>query len=376
MKLVLVEELESGMTLAEDVFASEDSVSPIIRGGIVLTDYVIAHMKRRGIRSVYVERTGENEDEDAEEPQSPPALDPALQKEALTSIEELFLTAGQKDGPLVSAQTVQHLDSVVHRLVDSLVTVEKTLVNITDLKSFDDYTYHHSLSVAVLAIAMGQYLGMSEVELNRLGTSAILHDIGKTAIPIDLIRKSSKLSPQEFDLIKTHSSAGYNYLTKNNIGDVEIWQGVLCHHERIDGSGYPGNLRGIDIPKWSRIISVADVYDALTSFRPYRRPMQPADAIEYIMGGTGSAFDFDMVTALVRKVDLYPVGSRVELSNGHTAMVMDNDNQMRPIVCLESNGDLVDLYRDRRYLSVVINRLVLDTADTYAAAPAASLPLE
>lgn len=356
LKLVLVEELQSGMTLAADVYSSEDSISPIIRSGIVLTSYVINHLKRRGISSVYIE--SDEVEEVAREPKSPPALDPVLQKEALSNIEEIFLSAANRD-MAPSVQIIQHLETVVEKLVDSLLSEEKALVNINDLKSFDDYTYHHSLSVAVLSIAMGQHLGYSGPELNRLGTSAIMHDIGKTAIPVEIIRKAAKLTPEEFDLIKTHSTEGYNYLTKNHVGDVQIWEGVLYHHERIDGSGYPSGLRGIDIPKWSRIISVADVYDALTSNRPYRRPMQPADAIEYIMGGTGSAFDFDMVTALMRKVDLYPVGSKVELSNGHTALVVDNDNQMRPIVRL-GNGDTVDLYRDRHYLSVVVKRVVAE----------------
>lgn len=358
MKLVLLEELESGMTLATDVFASEDSVSPVIRKGIVLTDYVIARLRRRCISSVHIEADDPGENEGGEEPKSSPTLDPALQKEALQNIEDIFLSASAKD-TAPSVQIIQHLDTVVEQLVDSLASEEKALVNINDLKSFDDYTYHHSLSVAVLSIAMGQHLGYTGAELRRLGTSAIMHDIGKTAIPVELIRKAAKLTPQEFDLIKTHSTAGYNYLAKNHVGDVDIWQGVLYHHERIDGSGYPSGLRCIDIPKWSRIISVADVYDALTSNRPYRRPMQPADAIEYIMGGTGSAFDFDMVTALVRKVDLYPIGSEVELSDGTAGTVVNNGNQMRPIVRLY-DGTLVDLYRDRSYLSVVIKRVVND----------------
>lgn len=358
VKLVLAEELETGMTLAQDIFLSQDDVSPFVRRGIVLTEYVIRQIKKRGITNIYIQ--SDEPEEEMRQPASATVIDSALKQDALDKLEDIFTDAiiSEKDIHTSSAQVITQLDSVVDKLVESLLTEKAALVNINDLKSYDDYTYHHSLSVAVLSIAIGQYLGYDNPTLHRMGMSAIMHDIGKTAIPVEIIRKTARLTDEEFDLIKTHSAAGYDYLRRCKLGDGEVLRAVLHHHEKMDGSGYPKGIKGPEIPEWSRIITVADVYDALTSNRPYRRPMEPADAIEYIMGGAGTAFDFDMVTALVKKVDLYPIGSDIELSDGRVAKVVDNENQMRPVVQLENSGEFLDLYRDRKCLSIVIKRVL------------------
>lgn len=354
----MAEELTSGMVLAQDLFLSEYDSSPFISRGILLSDYVIDKIRKRGFRNVYVEGTGQEQAGGPYKPSSAPVLAPELRDEALDTLEDAFNTFGQEDFHEATKRIVQRVDTVVDKMVGYLRGDNNTLVNINDLKSYDDYTFHHSLSVAVLAVAIGQRLGYSGEELNRLGVCALMHDIGKTAIPVEIIRKASKLDLGEMSLIKTHSTAGYEYLKKAGIGDDEIWLAVLSHHEKMDGTGYPQGLKGEEIPPWSRIISVADVYDALTSNRPYRRPMEPADAIEYIMGGAGSSFDFDVVQALVRKIDLYPVGSVVELSDGRMAEVVNNENQMRPVIRLQEESRELDLYRDRSCLSLVIRRVV------------------
>ncbi len=358
VRLMLTEELESGMVLAQDLFLSEYDSSPFISRGILLSDYVIDKIRKRGFRNVYIEGTGEEKTQEKHQFNSAPVLAPELRDEALDTLEDVFNTFSQENFHESTKQIVQRVDTVVDKMVGYLRNDSNTLVNINDLKSYDDYTFHHSLSVAVLAVAIGQRLGFSSEQLNRLGMCAMMHDIGKTAIPVEIIRKASKLDMGEMSLIKTHSTAGFEYLKKAGVGDEELWQAVLGHHEKMDGTGYPQGLKGEEIPLWSRIISVADVYDALTSNRPYRRPMEPADAIEYIMGGAGSSFDFDVVQALVRKIDLYPIGSVVELSDGRMAEVIDNENQMRPVIRLQKDGRELDLYRDRQCLSLVIRRVV------------------
>ncbi len=353
----MAEELQSGMRLARDLFLSEYDTSPFISKGIVLNQYVIDKIRERGFSNIYVE-------EDAQKASRPaassalPVLEPEVRDEALEVLEEIFCGLDNAEGHQAVATLVLRVENVVDKMVDSILSERNTLVNINDLKSYDDYTYHHSLSVAVLSLAMGQSLGYPAANLKRLGFCAMMHDVGKTAIPVEIIRKNAHLDQNEMSLMKTHSVAGYSYLVEAGVGDEEIWNGVLSHHEKMDGTGYPSGLRGKEIPEWSRIISVADVYDALTSNRPYRKPMEPAEAIEYIMGGTGSSFDIDMVYALLKKVDLYPLGSRVELSDGRLAVVVNNENQMRPTIRLEDGGEAIDLFRDRHYLSLVIKRVV------------------
>lgn len=363
MKMVLAEELKDGMQLAQDIFLNDDSASPFVSKGIILNDYVIKRLRKTGVRNVYVADQNPFATGTAgagHKPASRPALPEKLRNEALYSLENVFnsISLEGEDMKAAAQQAVKQLDSVVDQMVASMGDESGTLININDLKSYDDYTYHHSLSVAVLSIAIGRYLHFNNKELKRLGLSAMMHDIGKTAIPVELIRKTSRLDPQEFDLIKTHSVEGYNSLSNTHLGDEELWRAVLYHHEKLDGTGYPKGMRGRQIPLFSRIISVADVYDALTSNRPYRKPMEPADALEYIMGGTGTAFEFDMVEALVRKIDPYPVGSRIELSDGRVAEVLDNENQMRPVIRMEGSGDILDLFRDRSCLCLVVRRVV------------------
>lgn len=292
-----------------------------------------------------------------------PTVAPGLRDDALAQLEGLFsaITADRQTGGGRNYHpAVTKLDSVVGRLVGSLIAEPDTLVNISNLRSFDDYTYHHSVAVAVLAMGIGQYMGLSAPQLRRLGLCAIMHDIGKTAIPLELLHKPARLSDAEYALIKTHSAEGYRRLLYNTIGDEELWRGVLHHHERIDGTGYPRGLRGNNIPLWSRIITAADVYDALTSQRSYRTPMAPSEAIEYLMGGVGTAFDYDVVESLVRKVDLYPLGSRVELSDGRTAEVIDGEHPLRPVVRILGTDEILDLYGDRHLLNVVIRRLLVE----------------
>jgi HD-GYP domain-containing protein (c-di-GMP phosphodiesterase class II) len=130
------------------------------------------------------------------------------------------------------------------------------------------------------------------------------------------------------------------------------------HHEKVDGSGYPYGLKGDEIMLPGRIIAVADVYDALTSYRPYRTPMQPAEAVEYIMGNIGVQFDYDVVIAFLHKLELYPVGGFILLSNGKSAVVLDNQNSLRPIVRLLDTGDILDLFTDRKCLSLTITKSI------------------
>ncbi|MDL2327190.1 HD-GYP domain-containing protein [Ruminococcaceae bacterium OttesenSCG-928-A11] len=371
MKFLSVDRLNAGMVLAQDVFLDSNPTQAYLRRGIRLSAEVIERLTVLGVSRVAVR-------DEAAAPATP-AIPPRLLQTARSSIIAPKPTVDHKlrDNTLDSLHTVfsdiwindngfrgepdslDDVNSMVEKLVGTIMRDRAALVNINDLKSFDDYTYHHSLSVAVLSIGIGQQMGISTRQLNKLGLAAIMHDIGKTAVPIEIIRKPSKLTDSEFALMKYHSKAGSSYLIGSSIGDEWLWGAVLGHHEKLDGTGYPNGLKGEQIPLWSRIISVADVYDALTSHRPYRQPMPATEALEYIMGGVGTAFDYDVVQALVRKVAPYPVGSCVELSDGSYGLVVAVTHPARPVVEILGRGDIVDLQEDRQYLNVLIRRQVM-----------------
>jgi len=280
-------------------------------------------------------------------PEIDPVINDELRVEAIGSIKKMFDVFG-KSGEAGTSMTTAHLavkevDLVVDRLIEALSDETYSLVHIEGLRSYDEYTYHHSLSVAVLAIAIGQSIGFSDKELRLLGRAAMMHDIGKVNTPLELINKPGKLTDSEFKTVKNHASDGYKYLALEEVGDENFRKAVLCHHERLDGSGYPNKLSGDDIPFMSRIIAVADVYDAVTSYRSYRKPMSPSDAMELVMSEVGRAFDYNVVIAFIKKIDFYPLNTCVELSNGKLGVVIDNSHTLRPILRMLESGDIVDL---------------------------------
>ena len=357
MRQLSIEELTEGMVLEQDIFGPESVRVPLLTKDTVLTRHQIDMLKSQGIVSAYVF--------DGQEPAQiivpPPRsiLTPQLREGALQNITDLFDFFKQevRDRHQVLG-IIKQMDTLVDQLVHNLQVDKNAQVHITDLKSYDEYTYHHSLSVAVLSIAMGQALGLTKRQLHELGKCAMMHDIGKTAIPLEIINKPTLLNKEEFDIIKRHSPEGYQYLNKYNVSDPVLLSAVLFHHEKYDGSGYPYGLKGDKIPLFSRIIAVADVYDALTSHRPYRLPESPSEAVEFIMGNAGLAFDYSIICAMLKKLELYPVGSEVLLSNGQKALVLDNKNPLRPMLKLRETGVVLDLNRDVKYLNLTIKSIM------------------
>jgi HD-GYP domain-containing protein (c-di-GMP phosphodiesterase class II) len=252
-------------------------------------------------------------------------------------------------------------------MVEEILQNSKTMVNIVDLRTYDDYTYSHSLNVSVLSVVMGTMLGLKKKQLNDLAVSALVHDIGKVFIDKNIVNKPAKLTAEEFLEMKKHSEKGYQYLKEHSRFSKIILHGVLEHHEQYKGEGYPGGLQGDAICLFGRIICVADVYDALTSDRPYRRAMIPSDAIEYIMGGYETMFDPMIVDVFIKKVAAYPVGTCVALSNGQTGIVIKNNEGfgLRPVIRIIENAvltdqviDLMSYDNDNDILNLTIREIV------------------
>lgn len=343
MLYVPLARLKVGEPLNGDIYHFSTSTLALIRKGQIVTPEMIEHMKHFGNKGVYMTEPGS-----VELPETPPPMvSPELRGRLLYVIQSVF---EKKD-----FTPNDELRRASMELVDAITTRGDVLVNIADLKNYDDYTYRHSLSVAILSVAIGVQMKLSTFELNQLSLCALLHDIGKTGVPWELINKPAHLTDEEFDVVKKHSSLGLAYLRRHDFTDPLICDGVISHHERYDGSGYPNHLRGCDIPLFGRIISVADVFDALTSNRPYREPVSPADAAEYIMGNGNVAFDYQVVQAFLSMMEFYPVGSFVRLSNGELAVVLENVQPLRPTVQMaEPPYDILDLFHESEFRNITI----------------------
>ncbi|MDR0490473.1 MAG: HD-GYP domain-containing protein [Oscillospiraceae bacterium] len=360
MKRVKTSELREGMIARESVFVP-DSIVPIVHEDTVLNSHILDLFSLHGITSVFANDPCEADTEIL--PEVKPIIDEKLRDEALGSIRRMFtiVKAGTSEENMTTAyQAVKEIGDVVDELVDALSAEVSDLVHITGIKSYDDYTYHHSLSVAVLSIAIARSLDLSDEDQKDIGRSAMLHDIGKTLLPVELINKPGKLTDSEFEIIKTHPILGFDYLIGLNVVSESILSGVLLHHAKLDGTGYPPRKKRDALPFYSRIIAIADVYDAITSYRSYRKPMPPADALELIMGEPG--FDCDIVRAFIEKLEPYPINTRVELSNKKRGIVLEYSNPRRPVIQIRDSGALVDLM-DWKNLNLVITGVEFENSE-------------
>ncbi len=331
--------------IKEDSFLAHDLIGKdgrhLLRKGVVLNKSLIKRIEDNGIYTVYInDEYSDNEIEDV--------LKPELRNTAVKSIKDTFVhfqkynkflkendkTLKGKQAIKIREQYMQSLSNISKEIVEEILYNKNVMINLVDIKSLDTYTYQHSVNVAVLSLVLGIELRLNKNELYDLCIGAMLHDLGKVFIPREIIFKKGPLNDEEFETIKTHPSKGYEYLKQNYNLPSSAKIIAYQHHEQLDGLGYPKGYKSEQINKLAKIVTIADVYDAMTSDRPYRRAIPPNDALEYIMGGAGRLFDFKMAQTFVRKIIPYPVGSLVKLSNGDVAVVekVNINYPMRPKV--------------------------------------------
>ncbi len=220
-------------------------------------------------------------------------------------------------------------EPLVDNFIESVLRNETAAVALFKLRGFDEYTYTHSINVSLLAVLLGRHVGLSKAELLELGLAGMYHDVGKARIPTHILNKPGKLSASEFRIMKTHPLEGYKVMAAQPGQNPEILRAVLEHHERNDGSGYPRGLTGDKVSQFSRIISVVDVYDALTSRRVYKDALAPAKALGMMYLWAERDFPRQAIESFIRCIGVYPVGSFVRLSGGEYGIVAAS-NLMRP----------------------------------------------
>jgi HD-GYP domain-containing protein (c-di-GMP phosphodiesterase class II) len=228
---------------------------------------------------------------------------------------------------------------VARMLVDEVVSQRDVVIGLVDIKSLRDYTYAHSVQVALIATTAGKVLGFNKKELLDLGIGALLHDVGKTVVPDYVWSKTEQLTTEEWEQVKMHSVAGFEFIRRTEVGLMPAHV-AFQHHERWNGTGYPRGLKGEQIIKLARVCAVADVFDAITSDRPYKAALHPSNALEFIAKGSGTLFEPSSVDAVRAVVAPYPVATNVRLSTGDIAVV-------KKINTLELDRPVVVVIKDR-----------------------------
>ncbi|HHW08304.1 MAG TPA: HD-GYP domain-containing protein [Clostridia bacterium] len=325
MYRIPVDALQPGMKIARAVFTSDGHV--LINQGVVLKQSYINHLRRFGIASVYVE------DALALDLAAEDVIDEATRIEAVKTVRDFFVSSRQNGSGRCLIST-RKLEETVNHIIEDLLSQRNLMVNLQDIRAMDDYTFGHSVNVCVLSLVAGIGLGFSRTQLMHLGMGALMHDIGKLKIPPSIMNKPGKLTDEEFAVMKQHTTFGYELLRHEvSLLTAHI---ALEHHERFDGAGYPNRISGNDIHLFSRICSVADVFDALTADRVYRKAYPPHEAYEYLAASGGSQFDYHVVNAFLRNVAAYPTGTWVELNTREIGVVVETKPGFatRPLVRL------------------------------------------
>ena len=355
MRYVASQHLEEGMFLAKSLYSKRGRI--LLREGRVITDNIIKRLSAMSYPGVYIN------DKLSEGIEIKDVISEDLRHSASVAVGHLL--NGLETGSVATLDRDMHqITQMLNQIVDEIMQEPAAIVNLIDLKEFDAYTHQHSVNVCVLACIIGAVHGLSRDEMYNLALAGILHDIGKIFVGKGILNKPGKLDPEEFEVVKTHSALGSELVFEKCDFAPSVSTAILHHHERFDGNGYPLRKSGDDIVLYGQIIAIADVYDAFTSKRPHREAALPSEAYEYIMGNSGQAFSPALVDVFSKKIAPYPVGIRVELSNGLAGIVFSNRGGAltRPVIRIEpppgeSEPVFVDL-SDAAFSNVTIRKVL------------------
>ncbi len=248
-----------------------------------------------------------------------------------------------------AALDVPQLEHVVDPLVDSVLRNSDAMAWLMRIREKDEYVYQHSIGSSVWAVVFGRHLGFDKETLNAVGLGGMLLDIGKTRIPVELLRKAGPLTEDEMNIMYKHVEYGLEILQESGNTDARIEIMLATHHERFDGTGYPNGMKETHIPVLGRVAGIVDCYDAMVSKRPYAETQSTFDAMRQLQSMAKGKFQKEMVDQFVQAVGMFPTGSLVELNTGAVAVVTAQNNyqRLRPevMVILDEDKNLCDDFK-------------------------------
>ena len=350
MRYIPTSRLEPGMALGHDIYDGAGRL--LLAKHLLLTSEYISNLEFLGFAGIYIDDAFTSGIEIQQ------VLSPQVKSQALRVVHDLFaFDDTQGDLPVEEVK----VRAMVQQVVEEILCNGDVMCNMMDIKNFDDYIYYHSINVGMVSVMIGSRYGLNQKQLNLLATAGLLHDVGKRFVDMDIICGTWPLTGEARETWKNHPHYGVDYLKKHFDFPSLVYTGILEHHEWYNGSGYPYGKSGNEIPLFARIIKLADCYDALISKRPSRDAQTPSDALEYLMAGTGSEFDPQLVEIFTRKLAVYPQGCEVELSDGRRGVVAKNFENfpLRPLIKLFDTGELLNLRDDQDSRHITVGRVLV-----------------
>ncbi len=330
MRKIALDSAEPGMVLAKDIYGETGQV--LLKADVKIKAKYIEYLRLAGIESLYI-HDSRIEDVQVEDP-----ITEKTRHEARMMVKDIAL------GLEPSGSTVKITNSInigdreilntVNKIIDELLESKDAVVQLVDIRTKNNYLFAHSVNCAVLATLVAIKMNFKHKELRWIATGALFHDLGMIGVSDQIFQKPTQLTVEEYAIIKEHPLHSYNILKTTEVFDARAGAVVLQHHERFHGQGYPKGLKGDEISPLAQITGLADVFDALTSERPYRKAFKPHEAVEMLISWGEEMFDLSILQHFLSAVAAYPVGSHVLLSNGDSGLVVANNPgfTLRPVI--------------------------------------------
>ncbi len=356
MILKAINQVQSQDVLGKPLFLQNGSL--LAAAGIKLTNRMIERIRRLGIDHIYVE------DAHTQDIVPEDVVSEETRREAVSAVRRTMLQmvdTSSMRSRAASYEVGTAFRNVFNNILKEISGRDQVMINLTSMNTTDGYLFHHSVNVAILAGIIGMAMGYNRSQLEELGIGALLFDIGMIQVEQQVWNKKDGLTDEDRKRIEQHTQLGFDLL--RNRFDIPLLSAHCAyqHHERYDGLGYPRQLKGQEIHEYAQLVSISDVYDALTSVRPYRKRLRPAEAIEYLFGSGNGQFELALVQRFTEHICIYPVSTTIMLSTGQIGVVSANHkgNVQRPTVrVLRDEGGLelkspyeIDL---RKHLNVTI----------------------
>ena len=350
MRYLPTSKLTPGMALGQNIYDGSGRV--LLEKHLLLTEEAISNLEFMGFPGIYID------DDFTRGIEIQQVLNPQVRSQALKVIHDLFSFDYEANIPPVAEIK---LKKTIESVVEDILNNGDIMLNVLDIKNYNDYIFFHSVNVAMLSVIVGARYGLEKKQLFQLTTAAMLHDIGKKFVDVDTITGGIEQVKAEQEQLRQHPKLGAEFLKCNYNFPPIVVQSVLTHHEAYNGKGYPEKRAGEEIPIYARIIRMTDCYDILTSKHPSKPALSPSDTVKYLMSQAGGEFDPNLVEVFIKKIAVYPVGCEVVLSDGRHAVVVQNFERfpLRPLVKMLNNGALVNLRDDAECRNITIVKVVL-----------------